>query len=142
MIDARTSKELDMPSYSGEQTYCLSLALDVREAIKALRLLAQTHQPSAQTRNQLERVMNSLHAVKAPDDLYAHLAPSAYDRHEQIQILEEVMSGYVENDVLEALRRITEGQQSERDIQAAISLLSAIEARALHHFDNPVYQEA
>ena len=126
---------------SGERIHYLSLALDARKAIKALCKLVETGQANPELKRSIGDVVAYLNAVKGGGDLYAHLAGrSSFEHFEQIQTLDEVKNALNDERLTANLKSVlaAKNDKSRREgAKYAIGFFSKLEARALHHYNQP-----
>jgi len=129
----------------GERINYLSLALLARSAIKRLRLLLPTSVPTPELKSALQAALNSLSDPKNPHEgLYSKLYDEAgFNRFEEIQTVEEVIRVLDDPNLKDRIERILKGQKyTDEDIRATIGFFSAVENRALYHYDDPSFAEA
>jgi len=131
-----------MLTRSAERINYLALALGARRAIKGLKMLLRTKHVPPEAREALQSAVNSVKALAAPGKLYSELHnEGGYDRSEAIQTLQEVADQMLDGRLLASLEAIIAGTNTEEDVHLAIRFFSAIEKRALHHYDDPSLAE-
>lgn len=136
---------LGMPMANrGERIKYLSLALQARSAIKRLRLLSPASEPAPELRSALQAALNSLTGSKPQEGLYSRLYDEAgFNRFEEIQTVEEVISVLDDPNLKDRIERILKGRKyGDEDIRTVIGFFSALENRALYHYDDPSLAEA
>jgi hypothetical protein len=131
---------------AGERINYLSVALRARDAIKTLKSLAKQDRsastPSKELKHELELVVNSLKAVDPSHPLHSKLSHEGpYTRFEEVQTLDEVTKSFKDTQVLSGLEALLEGGCKEEDVRTAVRLFSAIERRALYHYNDPFWAE-
>jgi hypothetical protein len=127
----------------GERINYLSLALQARSAIKRLRLLSPANEPAPELRSALQAALNSLTSTKSQEGLYSRLYDEAgFNRFEEIQTVEEVIYVLDDSNLKDRIERILEGQKyADEDVSTVIRFFSAVENRALYHYDDPSLAE-
>src|SRR5712672_1531959 len=76
---------------SGERIQYLSVALDARHAIRALRSAQMSPEMGSSLNKVLGTVISSFRVLDEPEEFCKHLAENTgYDHFEQLQILSEV----------------------------------------------------
>jgi hypothetical protein len=141
--DAMPNLSVSMAS-RGERVNYLSLALQARSAIKRLKLLMPPNKPTPELKSALHAVLNSLTETKAREGFYSRLYDEGgFSRFEEIQTVEEVIHTLEDSNPRNEIERILTGQTyTEEDLRAAIRFFSALENRALYHYDDPSLSEA
>ena len=133
---------------SGERINYLSIALRARGAIKTLKSLMNARQgvlslPNAELLHDLESVVQSLKAVESSAPLHAKLSHEApYRRFEEVQTLDEVSKSFKDSQLVASLEALLSGGCQEDDMRTAIRLFSAMERRALYHYNDPSWAGA
>jgi len=128
---------------AGERINYLSVALRARGAIKTLKSLMGARQgvlslPNTELQQDLQGVVQSLRSLEASEALHAKLSHEVpYRRFEEVQTLDEVSKSFKDAQVLARLEALLSGGCQEDDMRAAIRLFSAIERRALYHYNDP-----
>jgi hypothetical protein len=134
-----------MANRSGERIHYLTLAIDARRAIKALKSYGKNAGRTDNLESALKLAVNSTKALSASQELYSQLhGEGSYDHFEQIQTLQDVIANFDSAALLRKLEGIltSSDKQNEEDIQLAIRFFSAIEDRALYYYNDPMYAEA
>ncbi len=132
----------------GERTNYLSVALRARGAIKSLKSMMNQCQgilplPSPELQQDLQSVVQSLKAIESSEPLHAKLSHEApYRRFEEVQTLNEVSKSFKDIQVLARLEALLNGGCEQDDMRTAIRLFSAIEKRALYHYNDPSWAES
>jgi hypothetical protein len=128
----------------GERINYLSLALQARSAIKRLKLLPPASQPAPELTSALRAALNSLANPKSQEGLYSRLYDEAgFNRFEEIQTVEEVIRVLDDPNLKDRIELILGGQgYTGEDIRTVIGFFSAVENRALYHYDDPSLAEA
>jgi hypothetical protein len=131
-------------AHSGERINYLSLALQARSAIKRLSQLRPLDKPAAELKSTLQAALNSLVETKANEGLCGRLYDEGgFNRFEEIQTVEEVIRALEKSNPRSEIGRIVAGEEyTEEDIRAAIRFFSALENRALYHYDDPSLAES
>ncbi len=107
----------------GERVHYLSLALDARRALNAIRAATE-----------------SLEILSTHADLYAKHSPEHYNQYEEIQILREVSSSLDPEPLIESLKSLLSGvteRATSNDLMVARKFFRALESRALHSYNDP-----
>jgi hypothetical protein len=127
----------------GEQINYLSLALVARSAIKRLKLLSPANEPAPELKSALKAALNSLTDSKPHEGLYSSLHDEGgFNRYEEIQTVEEVIKALGDPSLKEGIERIlTSERYTKEDIRTALRFFSAVENRALYHYDDPSLTE-
>ena len=127
---------------SGERINYLSLALQARSAIKRLKLLAAGSTPPAELLSALKAAIDSLEVPSGHGELCSKLYDEAgFNRFEEVQTVEEVIADLDESRLSDEMNRLITGCGTQEDIRAAIRFFSALENRALYHYDDPSLAE-
>ncbi len=128
----------------GERINYLSLALQARSAMKRLRLLSATSEPAPELKSALQAALKSLTSQKHPEGLYSKLYDEpGFNRFEEIQTVEEVIRVLDDPNLKDRIELILGGQKyTGEDVRAVIGFFSAVENRALYHYDDPSLAEA
>jgi hypothetical protein len=130
--------------YCGERINYLSLALQARSAIKRLRLVLAGSEPTPELKSALGAALNSLsEPAPRPESPVSKLHDEAgFNRFEEIRTVEEVIQVLQNPSLKDEIERILEGQKyTEEDVRATIGFFSAVEGRALYHYDDPSLAE-
>jgi hypothetical protein len=128
---------------SGERINYLSVALRARGAIKTLKSLMNARQgilslPNPELQHDLNSVVQSLKAIESAEPLHAKLShETPYRRFEEVQTFDEVTKSFKDTQLLAHLEALLNGGCEENDMRTAIRLFSAIERRALYHYNDP-----
>ena len=127
----------------GERVNYLSLALQARSAIKRLKLLLPPSEPTLELKSALQAALNLLSDTRPQEGLYSKLYDEAgFNRFEQIQTVEEVIRVLDDPNLKDRIERILKGQQyTDEDVRTTIGFFSAVENRALYHYDDPSLAE-
>jgi hypothetical protein len=127
----------------GERVYYLSLALDARRALNAIRAASKGNLRPEELQDSIRAATQSLEALSTNADLYASLSPGHYVQYEEIQTLREVspMDPAPLVQCLKSLRDNVEAPTTE-DLDSARRFFRALESRALHHYNDPASGDA
>jgi hypothetical protein len=134
---------MDMFLMAGERTNYLSVALRARAAIKTLKSLMNESQgilslSSSELAQDLKGVVQSLKAIESSEPLHAKLShETPYRRFEEVQTLDEVSKSFKDTQLLSRLEAVLSGGTKQEDMRTAIRLFSAVERRALYHYNDP-----
>ena len=60
-----------------------------------------------------------------------------YRRFEEVQTLDEVSKSFKDTQLLSRLEAVLSGGTKQEDMRTAIRLFSAVERRALYHYNDP-----
>lgn len=129
---------------TGERVHYLSLALDARRALNAIRAAGHGGEPPRELRDSIRAATESLRALSAHESLYAKLSPDYYVQYEEIQTLREVSSSIDTEPLIQSLESLlgeTAGAATPEDLGAARKFFRALESRALHHYYDPASRE-
>jgi len=128
----------------GERINYLSLALQARSAMKRLRLLSPASALEPELKSALQAVLNSLTSQKPQEGLYSRLYDEAgFNRFEEIQTVEEVIHVLDDPKLKDRIELILGGEKyTGEDVRTVIGFFSAVENRALYHYDDPSLAEA
>ncbi len=128
----------------GDRTNYLSLALQARSAIKRLRLLSPPNEATPELKSALQAALNSLSDTKPQEGMCSRLYDEAgFNRFEQIQTVEEVIRALDGPNLKRGIEHILEGPEyTNEDVRATIGFFSAVENRALYHYDDPSLAES
>jgi hypothetical protein len=124
----------------GERVYYLSLALDARRALNAIRAATRGSETSGELRDSIRAATESLRALSARESLYAKLSPDFYVQFEEIQTLREVSSSIDSMALIQSLESLLTNEvatPTPGDLSAARKFFRALESRALHHYYDP-----
>jgi hypothetical protein len=137
--------EGDGMSSAGERSRYLSVALDARRAINAIRAIQESRGDLGELKSSIAAATVSLGAVSSGADLYAQLGPddcTPYRQFEEIQTVVETSSTFEQSDLVLGLQQLlTSEKPAESDLQLAQKFFHALENRALHHFNDPMSPE-
>jgi hypothetical protein len=125
---------------TGERVHYLSLALDARRAVNAIRAAKKGNESSNELRDSIRAATESLEALQNRTNLYANLAPAHYVQYEEIQTLSEVSSGLETASLIQSLKSLMSGSTNAplpADLDLARRFFRALESRALHHYSDP-----
>jgi hypothetical protein len=127
----------------GERVNYLSLALQARSTIKRLSLLTPPAEPSSELRLALQAALNSLSEPKPREGLHSRLYDEAgFNRFEEIRTIEEVIRVLSDPNLKGEIERILAGKNyTQADVAATVRFFSAVENRALYHYDDPSLAE-
>ena len=131
----------------GERINYLSLALQARSAIKRLKLVKLVlsgGEPTPELKSALRAALNSLSepTAKSGSPIAKLHDEAGFNRFEEIQTIEEVIHVLNDPNLRDEIARIHAGEKySEEDIRATIGFFSAVENRALYHYDDPSLAE-
>ena len=125
----------------GERVYYLSLALDARRALNAIRAAGKGIVRPEELQESIRAATQSLEALDQNADLYAKLSPDQdhYVQYEEIQTLREV-SPINPAPLLQSLKSLLEdglNAPTAEDLESARKFFRALESRALHHYNDP-----
>lgn len=129
----------------GERVHYLSLALDARRALNAIRAADRGNEDADELRASIRAATESLEILLSGADLYANLSPEHYVQYEEIQTLREVTSSFEVAPLVQSLRSLLSGgtgRPSVEEIGSARKFFRALESRALHHYNDPASSEA
>lgn len=124
----------------GERVHYLSLALDARRALNAIRAADKGKERTDELRDSIRAATESLEILATHADLYAKLSPDHYVQYEEIQTLREVSSSLDPESLIRSLRSLLTvgaGKPSTEDVSQARRFFRALESRALHHYNDP-----
>lgn len=129
----------------GERVYYLSLALDARRALNAIRAASKGNVRPGELQDSIRAATQSLKALTTNADLYANLSPSHYVQYEEIQTLREVMSPMDPVPLVQSLDSLLSenvNAPTTKDLDSARKFFRALESRALHHYNDPASGDA
>jgi len=129
--------------HSGEKIHYLSLALDARLAIKALRQKSAADIIAPQLRDSVKTALDSLKAINRGGELYARLGElEPYEHFEQMYTLREVAASLKDSNLVEELQALSESERPSSEARAAaLKFFSEVERRALHYYSDPSLSE-
>jgi hypothetical protein len=129
--------------HSGEKIHYLSLALDARLAIKALRQKSAPYTIAPQLRDSVKAALDSLKAINRGGELYARLGElEPYEHFEQMYTLREVAASLKDSNLVEELQALSESESPSQEARAAaLKFFSEVERRALHYYSDPSLSE-
>ena len=112
--------------------------------MKRLGLLSPPSEPAPELRSALQAALKSLTSQKPQEGLYSKLYDEAgFNRFEEIQTVEEVIKVLNDPKLKDRIELILEGQKyTGEDVRTVIGFFSALENRALYHYDDPSLAEA
>ncbi|MGA9063004.1 MAG: hypothetical protein WB341_15250 [Terracidiphilus sp.] len=124
----------------GERVHYLSLALDARRALNAIRAADKGKERTEELRDSIRAATASLEILRTHADLYARHSPEHYVQYEEVQTLREVSSSLEPEPLIQSLKSLL-SDEAERpsleDLNRASTFFRALESRALHHYDDP-----
>jgi hypothetical protein len=132
-----------LATMAGERTNYLSVALRARGAIKTLKSMMNAGQglqslPNPQLQRDLDSVLQSLKCIESSEPLHSRLSREIpYRRFEEVQTLDEVSRSFGDAQLLAPLEALLKGGSEQDDLRTAIRLFSAIERKALYHYNDP-----
>ena len=91
----------------GERVHYLSLALDARRALNAIRVADKGIEGADELRASIRAATESLEVMLSGADLYANLSPKHYVQYEEIQTLREVSSSFNSGHLLQSLKSLS-----------------------------------
>jgi hypothetical protein len=124
----------------GDRVHYLSLALDARRALNAIRAVNGGREDLSELRDSIRAATESLEILSTHGNLYAKHSPDHYIQYEQIQTLREASSSIDPGPLLQSLKSLlsTEARAPiAADIDSARKFFRALESRALHHYNDP-----
>jgi hypothetical protein len=94
-------------------------------------------------RSALQAALNSLTNPKPQQGLYSKLYDEGgFNRFEEIQTVEEVIRVLDDPSLKDRIERILRGQKyTDEDVRTVLGFFSAVENRALYHYDDPSLAE-
>jgi len=126
----------------GERVNYLSLALQARSTIKRLSLLTPPAEPSSELRSALQAALNSLSESRPQEGLHSRLYDEGgFNRFEEIRTIEEVIRVLSDPNPKSEIERILAKNYTQADVAATVRFFSALENRALYHYDDPSLTE-
>lgn len=127
----------------GERVYYLSLALDARRALNAIRAAGNGNVRPEELRDSIRAATQSLEALSTNADLYAKLSPDQYVQYEEIQTLREV-SPMDPMPLIQSLKSLQDNVEdaTTEAFDSARKFFRALESRALHHYNDPASGDA
>lgn len=129
----------------GERVYYLSLALDARRALNAIRAAGKGNVRPEELQDSIRTATQSLEALETNADLYAKLSPGLYAQYEEIQTLREVRSLMDPAPLVQSLNSLladnVEAPTTE-NLDSARKFFRALESRAMHHYNDPASGDA
>jgi len=129
--------------HSSERLHYLSLALDARLAIKALRQTLPSETTAAELRESVRAALDSLKAASRGGAVYAGLGDlEPYENFEQIYMLQEVASSVDSTSLMQQLQGLLEtGKATPEAKTTALKFFAEVERRALHYYSDPSLSE-
>jgi len=125
---------------AGERVHYLSLALDARRALNAIRAADRGDGRTDELRDSIRAATESLEILETHRDLYANLTPNHYVQYEEIQTLREVSSSIDPGSLIQSLKSLLTdgaGKPPAEDLGLARKFFRGLESRALHHYNEP-----
>lgn len=125
---------------TGERVHYLSLALDARRAVNAIRAAKKGNEYSNELRDSIRAATESLEALSNHTNLYANHAPAHYVQYEEIQTLREASSGMETAPLIESLKALMQASTNSplpSDLDLARKFFRALESRSLHYYSDP-----
>ena len=89
----------------GERVHYLSLALDARRALNAIRAADKGKERTEELRDSIRAATASLEILRTHADLYA-LSPEHYVQYEEVQTLREVSSSLEPEALIQSLKSL------------------------------------
>ena len=129
----------------GERVYYLSLALDARRALNAIRAASKGNVHPEELQDSIRSATQSLEALSTNADLYAKLSPEHYVQYEEIQTLREVSSSMDSAPLVQSLKSLLAGNveaPTTEALDSARKFFRALESRAMHHYNDPASGDA
>jgi hypothetical protein len=130
----------------GERVFYLSLALDARRALKAIRVASSGDTDLAELRDAIRAATESLEALLTHPDLYSNHSPGKDYGFEEIQTLREVFfTSFDPKALVRSLKSLISeesGRPAQEDFDSARKFFRALESRALHHYNDPALGNA
>jgi hypothetical protein len=129
----------------GERVHYLSLALDARRALNAIRAADKGSERTDELRESIRAATESLDLLRTHADLYAKFSPEHYVQLEEIQTLREASSSLDPDSLIQSLKSLLasgEEKPSVEDLGLARQFFRALESRALHHYNDPTSSDA
>ena|ERR1700719_4313695 len=132
-----------MLQQSGEKIHYLSLALDARLAIKALRQKPTDVPAITELRSTVGTAVDSLLAIARGGELYAQLGElRPYEHCEQMYTLQEVFEPFRESNLLKELQSLFESEGPTVEARtSALKFFYEVERRALYYYSDPSLSE-
>jgi hypothetical protein len=128
--------------HSGEKIHYLSLALDARLAIKALRRKSSLAAAAPQLHESVRAALDSLKAISRGGELYAQLGElKPYEHFEQMYTLQQVWVSLKDSNIVEELQNLFSESPSLEAKTAALKFFFEVERRALHYYNDPSLSE-
>jgi hypothetical protein len=128
--------------HSGEKIHYLTLALDARLAIKALRQKSSPGAEAPQLRESVRAALDSLKAISRGGELYAQLGElRPYEHFEQMYTLKQVSMSLQDSNWVKELQDLSSESPSVQAKAAGLRFFSEVERRALHHYGDPSLSE-
>jgi hypothetical protein len=137
MMPFNASRENSDMVAMGERVHYLSLALDARRALNAIRAADKGSERTDELRESIRAATESLDILRTHADLYV--------QYEEIQTLREVSSSLDPDSLIKSLKSLLasgEGKPSDEDFGLARKFFRALESRALHHYNDPTSSDA
>lgn len=133
---------VDLMQHSGEKIHYLSLALDARLAIKALRLKPSPGETAPPLHKSVKAALDSLKAISRGGELYAGLGElEPYEHFEQMYTLQQVWVSLKDSNLVQELQDLSSERPSPEARAAGLRFFSEVERRALHYYSDPSLSE-
>jgi hypothetical protein len=133
---------VDAMQNSGEKIHYLSLALDARLAIKALRLKPLPGAAVPPLRESVRAALDSLKAISKGAELFAGLGElEPYEHFEQMYTLQQVWVSLKDSNLVAELQDLSSESPSPEARAAGLRFFSEVERRALHYYGDPSLSE-
>ena len=129
----------------GERVHYLSLALDARRALNAIRAVGSGGERTGELQDSIRAATLSLEMLRTHADLYANLSPEHYVQYEEIQTLREASSSLEPEALIQSLKSLlasSDERPTVEDFSLARRFFRALESRALHHYNDPASSDA
>lgn len=128
-----------MLTATSDNTSALSLALDARIAIKALKVYRKSGTQGQGVQKAVNDAIESLRALSSGASLFDKISPSSpYETYSQIQTLREVETEFADEHLVDKLAASIEDASPadrEQSIDYAINFFVALENRALRKYN-------
>jgi hypothetical protein len=142
MMNSACLVEGESMSSAGERSRYLSLALDARRAVNAIRAVQDNRGDLSELKHSIGAAVASLEAVSNGVDLYARLADDVYapyTRFEELQTVIETSATFETGTLVLSLKALLASDTPPgSDLSLARRFFRALEGRALHHFNDPM----
>jgi hypothetical protein len=145
MIKAACLVEGDNMSSGTDRSRYLSLALDARRAINAIRTVESKGTNLQELRHSIGAAAASLEAANSGADLYAHLAPgqcAPYRDSDELRAVVEASTAFSSDTLIPSLKSLLKSDEpAVSDLEIARKFFRALERRALHQYNDPMSPE-